>query len=163
MTLLELVIASTMLAVIMTSIAVVMRTGRQAWEAHEADYTRIEAAHATLRHIVREVRQADEVTAISSAVDVSGALSLLMPGGDTKSWDHDSGTNRVNYGVNVTPTDMLALEVTGLRFSGFRADGVTAATSPDEVQCIRIDVMIQLPHDTGGARTVSSWAWVRSW
>jgi type II secretory pathway pseudopilin PulG len=164
MTLLELVIASTMLAVLMTSIGVVMRTGRQAWEAHEADYTRLEGAHATLRHLVREVRQADDVSAITASTDNSGALALDMPGGDTKSWDHVGGSNQVNYGVNVvTPVEMLATEITGLRFSGFRADGTTPATTPAEVQCIKIDVTIQLPREVGGTRIVSSWAWVRSW
>ncbi len=163
MTLVELVIASTMLAMMMTSIAVVMRTGRQAWEAHESDYVRIEAAHATLRHVVREIRQADAVSAISLATNNSGALSLAMPNGDTKSWDHDNATNRVNYGVNVTPVDLLADQIVGLRFSGFRADGTTAATTTAEVQCIRIDVTIQLPREVGGERVVSSWAWIRSW
>lgn len=163
MTLLELVIASTMLAIAMTSIAVIMRSGRQAWEAHEADYTRIEAAHATLRHVVREIRQADAVTAITASSDNSGAITLLMPSGDSKSWDHVGASNRVNFGVNVTPTDLLADEITGLRFSGFQADGATAAASADDTQCVRIDVTVQLPRETGGTRVVTSWAWVRSW
>ena len=164
MSLLELVIATSMLTVLMTSIAVVMRTGRQAWEAHEADYVRIEAAHATARHIVREIRQADAVNAITPSADNSGALTLDMPSGDTKTWDHDGATNRVNYGLNLlTPVDLLATEITGLRFSGFEADGTTAAATVDDVQCVRIDVTIQLPREVGGTRVVSSWAWVRSW
>ena len=163
MSLLELVIATSMLAVIMTSIAVIMRTGRQAWEAHESDYVRIEAAHATARHIVREIRQADAVSAISASADTSGAITLDMPNGDTKSWDHDGATNRVNYGLNVAPADLLATEITGLQFSGFEADGTTAAATVGDVQCVRINVMIQLPREVGGARVISSWAWVRSW
>ena len=162
MTLLELVIATSMLAMVMTAISVVMRTSRQAWEAHEADYLRIEAAHATLRHIVRQVRQAEAVTEISAATDTSGRIGLLLPNGDTRVWDHDGGTNTVNCGIT-TADDMLAPNITGLTFVGFRADGATMTSDPTEIQCLRVDVSVQLPRETSGARTVSSWAWVRSW
>ena len=162
LSLLELVIASSMLAVVMTTISVVMRTTRLGWEAHEADYLRIEAAHATLRHIVREIRHADAVTEISARTDTSGRLGLLLPNGDTRIWDHDAGTDIVSCGIGA-PDNILAVDITGLTFVGFRADAATFANNADEVQCLRIDLDFQLPRETGGARTVSSWAWVRSW
>lgn len=162
MSLLELVIATSMLATVMTTISVVMRTSRQAWEAHEDDYTRIESAHATLRHIVRQVRQADAVTEISNRNDNSGRIGLLLPSGDTRIWDHDANTNTVNCGIG-SPDSLLAPDITGLRFIGLRADAATDATTADEVQCLQIDVTVQLPRDVNGTRTVSSWAWVRSW
>ena len=157
MSLLELVIASSIMAVVMTTVMVVLRTGRQAWEAHEGDCTRIEAAHATLRHVVRQIRQADRVTDIKP-----DRLTLELPGGDSHVWDHSATT--VNYGVNVSePTDLLAPNVARMVFTGFRADGATVTTTAAEVQCLRIDVTVELPRATAGTRTVSSWAWVRSW
>ena len=81
MTLLELVIASTMLAVVLASVGVVMRTGRLAWEAHSNDYTRVEAAHAVIRHIVRSVRQAARVDSVTPSVDDSGRLALKLTDG----------------------------------------------------------------------------------
>ena len=161
-TLLELVIATTMLAVITTTIVVVLRSSREAWEAHASDYSRIEAAHATLRHIVREIRQADAVTAITPSTDNSGALSLQMSDGSIKVWDHDASTNTVYFGVG-TANQLLAPDITGLRFSGFRANGTTATTVAADVQCLRVDVTVQLPREASGERIVSSWAWVRSW
>ena len=154
-TLLEMVIASSMLALVLTSISVVMRSGRGAWEAHEADFTRIQAAHATVRHLVRNVRQAKEVVAIDS-----GSISLLMQDGDILVWDHDSGSDQVLFGVT-SATNLLAPDITGLRFEGFEADGVTPTTV--DVQCLRIEVTFDLPVATNPRRTVSSWAWVRTW
>ena len=162
MTLLELLIATSMLAMVLTTVSVVMRSGRAAWDAHEADYTRIESAHATLRHIVRQVRHADAVTEITSKSDDSGRVGLLLPSGDIRIWDHDAGTNMVNCGIGA-PDSPLAPDISGLRFIGLKADATTDAASADEVQCMRIEVTVQLPHEVGGARTVSSWAWVRSW
>jgi type II secretory pathway pseudopilin PulG len=162
MSLLELVIATTLLAVVMTSVSVVLRTGRQAWEAHEASYARVEAAQATLRHIVREVRQADDVVALSAADDNSGSLSLEMRNGDIKVWDHDAGTNSVNYGIGAA-NSLLAPDITGLRFTGFETNGTTTTTLPEDVQALRVEVTIPLPAGAGGSGVFSSWAWVRSW
>ena len=162
MSLLELVIATSMLAMVMGAVSMILRTSRQAWEAHAGDYTRVEAAHSTLRHLVREVRQADAVTAISLATDNSGQLGLQMPSGETRLWDHDSGTNTVNF-TSTAGNGMLANEITGLRLTGFRADGTTATTVPDEVQFLQIDVTIQLPREVNGTRIVRSFVWVRAW
>ena len=162
MSMLELVIASSMLAMVLTTVGVVLRTGRIAWEAHSADYTRIEAAHATIRHIVRQVRQAEACAAISPSADNSGTLSLTMSDGSTVVWDHDDGANCVNYGVS-SAGSLLAPDITGLRFTGYRANGSTATTVPSEVRAIRIDVTVQLPVEVNATRVVTSWAWIRSW
>jgi len=162
LSLLELVIASSMLAVLLVAVGVVLRTGRQAWEAHEADYTRLEALHATVRHIVRHVRQADAVTEITAGSDASGRIGLQMSDGTIYVWDHDSLTNRVNHGVTI-PGQLLATNITSLRFTGYLADGVTTTTTPALVQSILIEAGTQLPRETGGAKTVTSWAWIRSW
>lgn len=162
MTLLELVIASAMMAMLLTAVTLVLRTGRQAWEAHEGDFIRLEGLHATLRHIVRQVRQADAVTAISLASDNSGALTLAMPDGSAVAWDHDAVTNTVKCGLTAAD-QLLASNITGLNIVGYKADGVTTTAVPSEIQSLRISVTVQLPRETNATRTYSSWAWIRSW
>ncbi|MEO8493724.1 MAG: hypothetical protein ABI614_01535 [Planctomycetota bacterium] len=162
LSLLELIIATSMLAMLLTSISIVLRAGRATWDAHEADYTRVEAAHSVLRHIVREIRAAGAVSEITAATNDSGRMGLLMRNGEIHIWAHDSAASRVNYGVT-TPDNLLAPDVTGLRFRGFKADGVTAVATAAEVQCLQVEVTIQLPREVNGQRIVTSWAWVRSW
>ena len=162
LSLLELIIATSMLAMLLTSISVVLRAGRESWNAHEADYTRVEAAHSVLRHIVRQIRAAKAVTEITVATNDSGRLGLRMPNGETRIWARDNTNNRVNYGVT-TPGNLLAPDIAALRFRGLKADGVTAAATAAEVQCLQIEVAIQLPREVNGQRIVTSWAWVRSW
>ena len=151
-----------MLAMLMTSISIVMRAGRDSWNAHEGDAIRIEAAHSVLRHVVRQIRAADAVTEVTAATDNSGRLGLRMQNGDIYIWDHDDTNNRVDFGIT-TPDNLLAPEITGLRFRGLEADGVTAAASAADVQCLQIEVTIELPREMNGQRIVTSWAWVRSW
>ncbi|MGE3775595.1 MAG: hypothetical protein AB7F89_00295 [Pirellulaceae bacterium] len=162
MTLLELIIASTMLAAVMAAVSVVMRTSRQAWEAHEADYQRVEAAHATLRHIVRHVRRAVEVVDISDSADASGQLSIVLSDGTVHVWDHDDGSSCVNYGED-SASDLLASEITGLRFTGYAANGVTATAVPEQIRALLVEVDVQLPVEAGGQRNIKSWVWLRSW
>jgi prepilin-type N-terminal cleavage/methylation domain-containing protein len=160
--LLELVISCSMLAVLMVAVGGVLRTSRQAWEAHESDYTRLDALHSTVRHIVRYVRQADAVSEISLASDTSGRLGLVLVDGSTVVWDHDSSTSKVNYGVT-TPTNLLADNITTLKFTGYKADGVTTTTTPGLVQNILIEASVTLSRESGATKTISSWAWIRSW
>lgn len=156
------IIATSMLAMVLITVATVMRTGRQAWEAHAADYSRVEAAHAVARHIVRQVRQSASVSSISLSTDDSGRLTLTMPDSSTVVWDHDSGTNSVNYGVT-NPTGLLAQNITGLRFTGYRANGTTITSTPQDIRALKIDVTFQLPVQAGATRVVSTWAWIRCW
>ena len=162
MTLLELVIASAMMALLLTAVTLILRTSRQSWEAHEGDYTRLQELHASLRHIVRQVRQADAVTAISAAGNNSGTLTLLMPDGTTTVWAHDNTAKSILCGV-ATADQLLANNIQALNFVGYKADGVTPTVVPTEIQNLRISVTVQLPRETNATRTYSSWAWIRSW
>jgi prepilin-type N-terminal cleavage/methylation domain-containing protein len=161
LTLLELVIASSMLAILMTSVAVVLRTGRQAWEAHEADYSRLDALHATVRHIVRQVRQAKSVTQISAANDNSGRLGVRLTDGSEIVWDHTGSV--VNCGIT-TADQLLATNIATLRFVGYKADGTTATTTVADIRNVYVEATTTLPNrDVGATKTASAWVWVRSW
>jgi len=158
--LLELTVVAAMMAVLVTSVSVLLRTSQNAWEAHDSDQARLESAHAVLRHLVRHVRQGEAVTAISAPADTSGTISVLMPDAQTFVWDH-SGSN-VNFGAG-TADSLLAEGIDELSFTGYKADGVTATTVPDEIQSVLCTAKVTLPRQTGASRTVQCWAWLRAW
>lgn len=162
MTLLELMLATAMMATIVTAVSVVLRTGYTTWLAQEADTQRTQALHATLRHLVRNIRQAEAVTAISAAGNHSGSLSLLMPSSETYVWAHDTATNQVRFGTN-SPNHLLAEFITEMSFAGYAADGVTQTDIPEEIHLIYCTVRTSLPSGSGGAGAVSSWVWIRAW
>jgi prepilin-type N-terminal cleavage/methylation domain-containing protein len=64
--LMEMMTATTIMAVIMGSAIVVIRSGYAAWNAYEQDIDVAENAYGVLRHFVRQMRQAQDVTAISA-------------------------------------------------------------------------------------------------
>jgi prepilin-type N-terminal cleavage/methylation domain-containing protein len=158
MTLIELLVASALTAVILTSSFMLVGTGHAAWTAQQADYVPLASAHAAVRHVVRHVRQARAV----AALDPAGSLSLLMPSGQTLVWQYDSAGDRVLFGVG-SADDLLAEQITDLTLTGYEADGVTLATDVSEVHLIRCDAQVVLPRGAGATQTISSWAWMRSW
>jgi len=162
MTLLELILATTLLSALVAATGIVLRTGHAAWDAHNGDAVRVASANAVLRHVARRVRQAQAVTNISLPSDTSGTLSLSMPTLETYVWDHSDVDDQVSFGVS-TADSVLAEEITELSFTGYEADGVTQTTVAGDIHSVKCHVSVQLPRDTGGARSVSCMAWLRSW
>lgn len=162
MTLLELILATTLLTTLVAAVGIVIRTSHAAWTAQHEDTARIAAANATARHVVRRVRQAQAVAAISDPADTSGSLSLSMPSGETLVWAHDPAAQQVDFGVTAAD-NLLGEGITELRLIGYRADALTQTTVPAEIRAVECRLTVELPHDGGGTRTVSCWAWLRSW
>lgn len=164
MTLLEVMAATTMMATLMASVVVLVRSSYAVWQAHEADMECAECANATIRHFVRHVRQATAVTDISTSAETSGKLALQMDTGETLLWQHSGAGNQVHYGVLPGAADQLvAANIDELTFVGYEADGATPTIVVGDIRAILCTAKVTMPAGGGTSRTVSSWAWIRSW
>ena len=163
MSMLELVVAMTMMATLSTPTRVLLRTSQSAWSRHQADYARRLNAVAAARQMVRQIRQAASVTAISAATDVSGTLSIERSNGDIYVWDHDNGADQVLFGQN-TATDPLADSITALSFTGYKADGTTATVAPELIYSVRCELSYEVERPSGPAtEQITTQAWLRRW
>jgi hypothetical protein len=162
MTLLELMLATAMLTTVLTAVSVLVRGTYNVWNAHEGDLERIEALHAAVRHLVRNMRQASSVAAITAKTNTAGSLSLVMTNGQTWVWSRNSGTNQVLFGVT-TATNLLAENITELSFTAYEADGTTETTTVADIQLIKVTAKTVLPRDANTNRTVTCFGWVRAW
>jgi type II secretory pathway pseudopilin PulG len=158
-TLLELVVAAGLLATVMTAMAALLRISEGTWQSHDNYLTRVESAHAVVRHITRSLQQAIVVQAISAPTDDSGSLTAVGPTGDVLVWDHAGGN--VSYGIN-TADSLLAENIETLTFTGYEIDGATATTTPSAIRLIQMEVGVT-PAPTAGTRTVSGYVWLRAW
>jgi hypothetical protein len=155
-------VATAMMATLMASVVVVMRSGLTVWNAQEADIDVLENGYGVLRHFVQQLRQADSVMAISNPSDTTGDLSLLAATGETRTWTHNGVPEQV-YFNNGTSNHLLANGIDTLTFTGFEADGVTQTAVIDDIQVVQCAVQITLPHGGGVSRTLTTRAWIRSW
>jgi prepilin-type N-terminal cleavage/methylation domain-containing protein len=162
LSLLEMMVATAIMATLMSSVVVTLRSGYAIWNAQEQDIAIADCANAVLRHFVRELRQATAVTAISAPASTTGTLSFLTAAGATRTWSYDSGQSQVLFN-NGTATQVLAPSINELNFIGYEADGVTQTTTVDDIQVVRCTVKVTMTQGGGQTRTLSCRAWLRSW
>lgn len=165
-TLLELVIAGSMLAVVATSISVVMRTCRTVWETNDNEYGTLRQAHAVTTHFVRQARECVRVNSISTSGD---SISLSLRDGGTLTWrwaaTEPSGLSNcvlVRFS-NQASESPVAANISNLLFTGYEADGVTTTKTPEDIRLIKIAVTVAIPTQVGGSGVVVSNVWVRTW
>jgi prepilin-type N-terminal cleavage/methylation domain-containing protein len=161
LSLLEMMAATAIMAMITASVVVVMRSGYSVWNAQEADIDVLENGYGVLRHFVTQMRQGTAVTAITASNNTLGSLSFTTPTPVTRTWTRN-GSNDV-YFNNGTSNQLLAKGINSLTFTGYKADGVTATTTVGEIQVVQCQVQITLPRGAGITRTLSTRAWVRAW
>jgi prepilin-type N-terminal cleavage/methylation domain-containing protein len=162
LSLLEMMVATAMMATLMASVVVVMRSGYAVWNAQEADINALENGYGVLRHFVQQLRQADSVSAISPSSDTTGDLSFVTVTGTTRTWTHNGAPKEVFFN-NGTANQLLAKKIDTLTFTAYEADGVTETTVVDDIQVVKCTVQVTLPQGGGVARMISCRAWIRSW
>ena len=161
-TLLELVVATAMLALISASSVALVRTAYSAWNRHEEDNQQRRAATTVIRHMSRKIRQSRAVQSITPSTDLSGSLSILMPNGETLVWEHDNGAKQVRFGVG-TATDVLAEGIDSLQFTGYNTL-MSPTTEPGLIHAIYASVGVNISRPSGidqeffvGTAQVRSW------
>lgn len=140
-----------------------VRTSYTAWLRHRTDASQRQTALAALQHVMRRVRQATRVTAISASNNVTGNLTLLMTDGTRSYWARNSGTNQLLYGTT-SANNLLAAGITETLFEAYKADGATVTTQPDLIHAVKCTVKYTLTRPSGTTtETVSSTAFLRAW
>jgi hypothetical protein len=155
--------ATAIMATLTTASFALVRTANDAWRRHRDDSTQRAQATAALQHVVRRIRQATQVTAISASADMSGYLTLQMADGSSALWDHNGGTSEMLYGTT-TASNLLAEGITAANFVGLTANGLATTTEPAKIHAVRCLVSYNLNRPSGPvAESVSCLAWLRAW
>jgi prepilin-type N-terminal cleavage/methylation domain-containing protein len=163
--LIELIVAMTLLSVVMTATATVLRSARISWEAHESDMKRIRSAHALVRQIVRQVRDADEVLEITVGRSANTVLRIRMSDGDELEWRHDAVQKSVSFQQRSVSSQasVVAEYIDGLLLEPLRVDGEThSAVEKDRVQGVTVSVEVTLPRASGSTRRAVASSWIRA-
>lgn len=162
--LLELIVAMSLLSVVMTATSSVLRTSRQVWEAHEADLTRLRTAHAVVRHIVRQTREAKEVVAVDAGRSTGGKLTVRLTDGDELTWQHDGPSRRVLFtqASASNTAQVVAEQIRSLEFRPVLIDGQTYRPGrTDRIQEVTVLAGVTLPRETPVVRQAVAAVWLR--
>jgi len=158
--LLELVLVVGVMGVVAVGSSMFLRMGRETWDELESDHSRLTAAHATVRHIVRKIRQAKAVSAITPSGDASGSLTLTMA--------DDSNVTYSLSGTTVSMTidggaSLVAENIEELSFTAYAGDGITETSIVDDIRLIKCTAKVNLVREGGAARIVECTGWLRAW
>src|ERR671915_158230 len=107
LSLLEMMVATAMMAALMASVVVVMRTGYATWNAQEADIDVLENGYGVLRHFSQQLRQGSSVSAVTLPSNTSGSLTIVPASGAARTWSHNAGLKQVSFN-NGSSTGLLA-------------------------------------------------------
>ena len=89
--------ATAIMATLMASVVVVMRSGYAAWNAQEADIDVLENGYGVLRHFVAANAAGDSVTAITAPANTTGSLSFTTSTGATRTWSCNAASSEVYF------------------------------------------------------------------
>ncbi|MCH8241146.1 MAG: hypothetical protein IH897_00890, partial [Planctomycetes bacterium] len=157
MTLLETMMAMSLMTVISVIGAQTVRITWQAWDMQARRSDTLQHLSGTLTHITRHLRSARTVVEVSGPTDDSGFLAITLPDDSVVKWDHDGITGRIYYGID-PPTSLLALDIDTLTFECFEIDGVTSTTITTDIRMIRITSSVTV---TGQSVPLSAMVWIR--
>lgn len=162
-TLLELVMAMTLLSVITTGTSLALRSSRQAWETFEFSQTRIRTGHALVRHIIRTTREGGSVVSVTGPSQVSGSMTVALRSGNEVTWEHDAARRRVLFRqTQPTSTSVVAENVEQLRFEARGADmQVYQSGSTDRIQHVWIEATVDVTGKVSGRRAITGAVWIR--
>ena len=162
-TLLELIMAMSLLSVITTGTSLALRSSRQAWEAFEATQTRIRTGHALVREIIRNAREGASVVSVTGPSRMAGALTIQVGDGNQLTWRHDSRTRRVMFEQTLPVSKVvLAENIQQLRFEARNADmQVYQAGATDRIQHVWIEATVDGSGQPSSRRTITGAVWIR--
>lgn len=130
-TVVEMLMALAILAMLMTAVAVAFDASIQNYHANEALYKTISTGRAALLRITSEVRTAQAVAVIGAGGDPDNTrCSLLTAGGDNVTYRFDAATSTLFLDNNTTAQSyVLCRNVTAMTFN--------RATVPGDAGTIR--------------------------
>ena len=160
LSLLEVMVALAVMVMLLGPVIALLRSSQQVWKEREQDHAALEAAHATVRHVTRTLRQATRVDAISSPSDTTGRLSVRMPDNRLLVWERRGDS--VFFGQDAADS-LLALNIEGLWFVGYGPDGVSPTTSARDIRFVQTFARVRLDREHEPLQTISSKVWIRAY
>lgn len=157
-TLLEAIFALTLSALIMTPVVGILRTSRELWTHIQHDQASTDSAHATLRHISRQLRTAKALTSVSTRSGRITELQFVAADGQVCGWKHDVRSNEVEFSRSGV-TGLLAENIEQLTLEGF--DSLSKPTTVgSEIQLLKCTATSS-QKSTNAKYTASCSIWIR--
>ncbi len=160
MTLVEMVVATSIMAVVMTVVVPIVVGVRNTWEAGQSGAESVQNERILADHLYRHLATATAVTAVSASTETAGYIQFTSSDGSTYRYQIGSD-DYVQFGP-VGSLANLAGPVSQLQFAGYSADDFTTpATDAASIRLVQVQATFPKSKGVGRDRTLSSAVYLR--
>lgn len=156
LTLVEMVIALSLITIIFASIVPIFGHIRNNWESKQAASETIQNGRVLMDHIQRNLSEAVKIIAVSDSSETDGYIEFENNFTETQRYDINSTDGYVEFG-SVSDLFKLAGPVNSLKFTCFDpCDLDTPITDVNLIRFIKIETTLINPYDTNQNKTLSA-------
>ena len=161
MTLLEMILAMSIVAVIFAALLPQFRVVLNSWATREGTAESLQNARVLIDHINRNLSKATKITAVSDSTTTSGYIEYEDADGDTFRYDV-GGTNYVRFG-EVGDVDDLAGPVSQFQFTCYSLDDLdTPITNVDYIRCVEYQTTVVNSSALGQDKSFTGWVFLQT-
>ena len=159
MTLVEVLVAITILATIMAVFAPQFRVIQNSWASKQAQTEIIQNGRVFIEHITSNLGQATKITAVSAPAEAGGYIEFLAPDNITRRY-HISGS-KIYYGEPNAMSELAATALS-LNFSCYGTSDLTSTiTDPNYTRSVKVNAVFKDPANTA-SETYTSQIYLRT-
>jgi len=161
MTLVEMVVAMTIMVIIFAVILPHFRAIENSWDSREAIAETIQNGRVLADHLSRNLSKAVKITAVSASTDTDGYIEFEDNDGITLRYDI-AANNYVEYGQVGSLSD-LAGPVSSLQFTCYDGNDFTSTTTDgNDIRFVKIQTTMTNSASLGQDKTFTAQAYVRT-
>ena len=157
--LVETLMAFSLGAMLLTPVVGLLHTTREVWELCDSDRARLNALHATLRHVSRKLTSAQQIIALEARPRMPANLQFQNNGGQLTSWQHNPKNLTVSYSED-KESGLLADNIDSMVFTGLTIDG-KPTKNVRLMRSIQCTVSVRLSRNNQEIKTASCWVTLR--
>jgi len=163
MTLLELVLAMTMITIIFAAVVPQFAVMGHSWDIKQGSAEALQNGRVLMDHISRNLSEAKIITVVSDSSVTNGYIQFIDYNNVTYRYDIDSANNYVEYGP-VGTLAALAGPVSSLKFTCYDANItlLSPVTDVNVIRVVKVDATFTNSASMGQAKTFTTWAYLRT-
>ncbi len=138
LTLVEMVVAISMMVIVLATIVPALAGIRNSWDSRQGNVQIVQNARVLADHIYRHLAVAEQITAVSSPAQEKGSIEFVGSDGQTYRYTMNP-EGYVQYGLLDSPADLAGL-VSRFQFTCYDGnDFDTPTTVPTEIQFVTME------------------------
>lgn len=157
--LLESIMAITLAVLLMSPVVAILRTSKTIYSGIQTQETTVDGVYGALRHVARQLRTADRVTAVRNQGQRVTILQFVARDGQVCSWRHDRRNRQLHF-EKAGVSSLLCRNISRFDVEVFDATG-GAPINAGSIRSVRCTVESAFSGSSNETRKSTCTVWIR--